>query len=194
MTISLKKNETVSLSKTAPSLTNLHIGLGWDPVKKTGLLGKLLGGGGGEIDLDASVIVFDANRKILDSVWFRQLNSKDGSIRHSGDNLTGDGDGDDEVIRIDLQRLSQNAAHIVVAVNSFRGQTFDEVDNAVCRLVDEKTKKEICRYELREKGSNTGFIMAVISRNGGDWSVKALGVPTNGRTVQDLAAPALDLI
>jgi tellurium resistance protein TerZ len=194
MSISLSKNQTVSLAKEAPSLTVLHVGLGWDPVKKGGLLSKFMGGGGGEIDLDASVIVVDAAKRVIDEVWFRQLTSKDQSIKHSGDNLTGDGDGDDESIRIDLTRLSKDAEHIIVTVNSFRGQTFNEVDNATCRLVDAKTNKEICKYELREKGSNTGFIMAVISRNGGDWTVKALGAPTNGRTVKDLAAPALNLI
>jgi tellurium resistance protein TerZ len=196
MSISLSKNQTVSLAKEAPSLTSLHIGLGWDPIKKkAGFLGGLLGGGGADsIDLDASVIIADANKRIIDEVWFRQLQSKDGSIKHSGDNLTGDGDGDDEYIRVDLTRLSKEAAHIVVTVNSFRGQTFNEVDNAFCRLVDEKTGKEICKYELREKGSNTGFVMAAISRDGNGWSVKALGAPTNGRTVKDLAAPALSLI
>ncbi|MDW9481719.1 hypothetical protein GOB57_24020 [Sinorhizobium meliloti] len=193
MSISLAKNQTVSLAKEVPSLTHLHIGLGWDPVKKTGFFGKLKGGSD-SIDLDASVIVADASKNIIDEVWFRQLSSRDGSIKHSGDNLTGDGDGDDEFIRVDLTRLSRDAAHIVVTVNSFRGQTFNEVDNAFCRLVDEKTGKEICRYELREKGSNTGFVMAAISRDGNGWAVKALGAPTNGRTVKDLAAPALNLI
>lgn len=192
MSISLAKNQTVSLAKEAPSLTHLHIGLGWDPIKKKGFFG--FGGGADSIDLDASVIVTDASKNIIDEVWFRQLSSRDGSIKHSGDNLTGDGDGDDEIIRVDLTRLSKDAAHIVVTVNSFRGQTFNEVDNAVCRLVDQNTGKEICRYELREKGSNTGFVMAAISREGNGWAVKALGEPTNGRTVKDLAGPALRLI
>ncbi|MCZ7861322.1 TerD family protein [Agrobacterium salinitolerans] len=192
MSISLAKNQTVSLAKEAPSLTHLHIGLGWDPIKKKGFLG--FGGGADSTDLDASVIVTDASKNIIDEVWFRQLSSRDGSIKHSGDNLTGDGDGDDEIIRVDLTRLSKDAAHIVVTVNSFRGQTFNEVDNAVCRLVDQNTGKEICRYELREKGSNTGFVMAAISREGNGWAVKALGEPTNGRTVKDLAGPALRLI
>jgi tellurium resistance protein TerZ len=196
MSISLQKNQVVSLAKEAPSLTRLHIGLGWDPIKKkAGFLSGILGGGGADsIDLDASVIVTDVNKKIIDEIWFQNLKSRDGSIVHSGDNLTGQGDGDDEFIRVDLAKLSKDAAHIVVTVNSFRGQTFAEVDNAFCRLVDETTNKEICRYELREKGSNTGFVMAAISRDGNGWAVKALGAPTNGRTVKDLATPALNLI
>jgi len=196
MSVSLSKGQSVSLAKEAPSLARLHVGLGWDPVKKGGgLLGKVFGGGGSDsIDLDASMILVDGNKRVLDSVWFRQLSSRDGSVKHSGDNLTGDGDGDDEVIRVDLTRVPQEVAHLVVTVNSFRGQTFNEVDNAFCRLVDEATKKELCKFELREKGSNTGFVMAVISREGNGWTVKALGAPTNGRTVQDIAAPALALI
>lgn len=193
MGISLAKGQTVSLAKEAPSLSRLHIGLGWDPVKKKGFFGKLTGGSD-SIDLDASIIMVDASKRVIDSVWFRQLQSNDGSISHSGDNVTGDGDGDDEVIRVDLPKVASEVVHMIVTVNSFRGQTFDEVDNAFCRLVDEATKKEVCKYELREKGSNTGFVMAVISREGNGWSVKALGAPTSGRTVNDLAAPALALI
>ncbi|MBP2235333.1 tellurium resistance protein TerZ [Sinorhizobium kostiense] len=195
MSVSLSKGQKVSLSKEVPSLTRLHIGLGWDPVKKKGgFLGGLLGGGSDSIDLDASVILVDASKRVLDNVWFQQLKSRDGSITHSGDNLTGDGDGDDEVIRVDLTRVPAEVAHLIVTVNSFRGQTFDEVDNSFCRLVDESTKREICKYELREKGRNSGFVMAAISREGNGWSVKALGAPANGRTVHDLVAPALGLI
>lgn len=194
MSISLAKNQTVSLTKEAPSLTHLHIGLGWDPVKKKGMFGGLLGGGGGSIDLDASVILVDSQKRILDTVWFRQLTSRDGSIKHSGDNLTGDGDGDDESIRVDLGRVPSEVAHLIVTVNSFRGQTFDEVDNAFCRMVDQKTNKEICKFELREKGRNTGFVMAAVSRDGNGWTVKALGAAANGQTAQDLTAPALALI
>lgn len=193
MSISLAKNQSVSLSKEAPSLTRLHIGLGWDPVKKKGLFGKLTGGSD-SIDLDASVILVDSAKRVVDNVWFNQLKSKDGSVVHSGDNLTGDGDGDDEIVRVDLARVPAAVAHLVVTVNSYRGQTFDEVDNAFCRLVDEATRKEICKFELREKGRNSGFVMAVVSRDGSGWVAKALGVPANGRTVHDLVGPALDLI
>lgn len=193
MSISLSKNQTVSLTKEAPKLSRLHIGLGWDPVKKKGFLGKLMGGSD-SIDLDASVILVDSAKRILDNVWFQQLRSKDGSIIHSGDNLTGEGDGDDEIIRVDLAKVPAEVAHLIVTVNSYRGQTFDEVDNAFCRLVDESANKEICKFELREKGRNSGFVMAVVSRDGTGWNVRALGVPANGRTVNDLATPALALI
>ena len=131
MALTLSKNQSISLEKTAGTgLSNVSLGLGWDPVKTGGFLSKLLGGGNDSIDLDASCIVLDGEFAPIDVVWFRQLASKDGSIEHSGDNLTGDGDGDDETISVDLQRLPALAKHLVFTVNSFRGQTFDQVENA----------------------------------------------------------------
>ena len=144
------------------------------------------GGGGGSIDLDASVIVFDAGRNEIETVFFRNLNSSDGAIKHDGDNLTGDGDGDDEVIHVNLSRLDPRAVHLVFTVNSFRGQTFKEVDNAVARLVDEATGKEICSFTLKEQGPHTGVVMASLSKGVDGWTMKAHGKPANGRTVQDL--------
>lgn len=185
MSISLSKGQTLSLAKNNPGLSRVFMGLGWDPIKKGGLLGGLFGGGG-SIDLDASVIVFDVGRNEIDSVFFRKLRSADGAIKHDGDNLTGDGDGDDEVIHVDLSRLDPRAAHLVFTVNSFRGQTFKEVDNAVARLVDETNGREICSFTLKEQGSHTGVVMASLSKGSDGWTMKAHGKPANGRTVQDL--------
>ena len=192
MTISLSKGQTVDLSKKAPGLSRLHVGLGWDPIKKKGFFG--FGKGSDSIDLDASILVFDGDKNVIDTVWFQQKKSKDGSILHSGDNLTGEGDGDDEVIRVDLNKLTSAAQHLVVTVNSFRGQTFDEVDNAFCRLVDEATDAELFRYQLNEKGRHTGVIMAVVSRQSGAWSAKAIGEPGRGKTVADMVTSAQSLI
>ncbi|SDJ53967.1 TerD family protein [Salipiger marinus] len=195
MAISLTKGQSISLEKGGKGLTRVFMGLGWDPVKKGGFLGGLLGGGGGgSIDLDASVIVFDAQKKALETVWFRNLKSSDGAIRHGGDNLTGEGDGDDEVIHVDLDRLDSRAAHLVFTVNSFRGQTFNEVDNAFARLVDATNKSELCRYTLAERGKHTGVIMAAISKTGSGWQMKAIGHPGRGSTVNDMAADAVALI
>lgn len=191
MAISLSKGQTVSLAKPGGGLDRLHFGLGWDPVKKTGFFGRLTGGGAGDIDLDASCILFDAARTGLDVVWFKQLRSQDGSIVHSGDNLTGEGDGDDEVIRIQTSALPANIAHLVFTVNSFRGQTFDEVDNAVCRVVDEATGAELCRYTLNEKGKHTGVVMGVLSKSGDAWTFKAVGAPTAGRTAAEMTDAAV---
>jgi len=194
MTISLTKGQALSLAKTNPGLSRVFMGLGWDAVKKGGFLGGLLGGGKQEIDLDASVIVFDAARNPIETVYFGQLKSCDGSIRHGGDNRTGDGDGDDEVIHVDLSRLDSRAAHLVFTVNSFRGQTFKEVENAVARLVDETTGKEICSFTLKEQGAHTGVVMASLSKGADGWTMKAHGTTANGRTVHDLVAAAKNVV
>lgn len=192
MSISLAKGQTLSLEKSS-GLTKVFMGCGWDPVqpKKKGFIGGLLGGGGAEdIDLDASVIIFDDDKNAIDLVWFKQLKSNDGSIRHSGDNLTGEGDGDDEIIYVDLSVLDARAKYLVFTVNSFRGQTFDEVDNAFARLVDGTKKTEICRYTLTDKGRHTGVVMASIEKTGAGWEMTAHGTPTNGRTAQELIGAA----
>lgn len=189
MGISLSKGQTISLDKGDKGLTKIFMGLGWDPVKKGGFFGRMMGGD--SIDLDASVIVLDANKSMIDAVSFSQLKSRDGAIRHGGDNLTGDGDGDDEVIYVDLANLNPKAQHLVFTVNSFRGQTFDEVDNAFARLVDETTGEELCRYTLTEKGRHTGVVMAVVSKTASGWDMKAVGKPAQGRTVRDMTQDAV---
>jgi len=197
MSISLAKGEKVSLEKDT-GLSKVFMGCGWDPAqptKKPGLLGKLLGGGGAsDIDLDASVIVFDSAKNAIDVVWFQQLKSKDGSIVHSGDNLTGEGDGDDEVIHVDLKALSAEAAYLVFTVNSFRGQSFNEVDNAFARLVDKDKNTEICRYTLTEKGQHTGVVMASMEKTASGWQLTAHGTPASGRTAKELGDAALAVI
>jgi tellurium resistance protein TerZ len=200
MTISLTKGQSLSLAKNNPGLTRVFMGLGWDaakPAASGGFFGRIFGGGtsGGEsIDLDASVIVFDASLNEVDTVSFRKLKSSDGAIKHDGDNLTGDGDGDDEVIHVDLSRLNPAAAHLVFTVNSFRGQTFNEVDNAVARLVDESTGREICSFMLKEQGAHTGVVMASLSKGADGWTMKAHGKPASGRTVQDLVGVSKSVI
>lgn len=194
MAVSLSKGQTISLKKESAGLRRVHMGLGWDPVQKEakGFFGKLLGGGGGDIDLDASVVVFDANRQPIDAIYFGKLRSDDGAILHTGDNLTGEGDGDDESVKVDLDGLNPAAETLVFFVNSYRGQTFNEVENAFCRLVDDERGNEICRYTLTEQGAHTGVVMAVLSRNGGDWQMKAVGAPGQGKTVNELVPDALN--
>jgi tellurium resistance protein TerZ len=197
--ISLEKGQTLSLEKGDNGLTSVFMGLGWDPAeekKRTGLLGALLGGGGGarSIDLDASVIALDANKNVVDTVYFRKLRSNDGAIIHDGDNLTGHGDGDDEVINVDLARLSPAVVHLIFTVNAFSGQNFNDVANAEARLVDKTTGEEICKYVLTEQGSHTGVIMASVSKGSDGWAMTAHGVPGRGRTVADLATQAVSLV
>ncbi len=186
MSVNLSKGQKISLEKPGGgALTQVFMGLGWD-VAKSGLLGSLFGGGG-SIDLDASCVMFDENRQVVDTVWFAQLDSRDGSIRHSGDNRTGDGDGDDEVIHVDLSRVPSQVKSLVFTVNSFTGQTFERVANSVCRLVDKTGNKEVARLNLSEvKGSHTAVIMAKVYRHNGEWKMHAIGENASGRTFEHL--------
>jgi tellurium resistance protein TerZ len=184
MGINLTKGQSVSLAKNdGSSLTHVRMGLGWDAVKKKGFFG---GSKSQSVDLDASAVVFDGNGQVLDQVWFSQLRSRDGAIIHSGDNRTGDGEGDDESITVHLDRLPPQVAQIVFLVNSFTGQNFSQIENAFCRLVDETTGQETARYELTGSGVHTAQIMAKVSRDGNGWAMTAIGSIANGRTFRDL--------
>ena len=196
MAVSLQKGQKISLSKEAGgTLTKVKLGLGWDvaqsatPEKKGGFLGKLFGGGSGggdSIDLDASCIMFDSNKQAVDAIWFSQLQSKDGSILHTGDNRTGDGDGDDEVINVDLSKVPANVVSLVFTVNSFTGQTFETVENAFCRIVNADNNSEVARYNLSSQGTHTAMIMAKVYRHNDEWKMHAIGETATGRTFHDL--------
>lgn len=189
MAINLQKGQKISLSKeSGGSLSKVVMGLGWD-AKKTGggLLKGMFGGGGGDsIDLDASCVLFDEQNKVVDTVWFRQLKSRDGSIVHTGDNRTGDGDGDDEQIIVALDKVPANVKSLVFTVSSFTGQTFNAIENAFCRLVDSSNNNEVARYTLSAQGSHTAQIMAKIYRHNGEWKMHAIGENSNGRTIESL--------
>ncbi len=186
MAVNLQKGQKISLEKEAGgTLSSIVMGLGWDAVKKSGgFFG--FGGGSAEIDLDASCLLFDENKQVLDSVWFRQLRSRDGSITHTGDNRTGDGDGDDEQIIVNLNSVPANIKSLVFTVNSFTGQDFSQVANAFCRIVDKSSGKEIARYDLSVQGRHSAQIMAKLYRHNGEWKMHAIGENGTGRTFQDL--------
>ena len=179
--VSLSKNQTVSLSKQSSAINQLHFGLGWDPIKKKGLFGKLFGGGD-DIDLDAGCVLLDRSGNAIDTIWFRKLKSSCGAVVHTGDNLTGEGDGDDEVIKVNLSRLPDNVEYLAFTVNSFRGQSFNDVENAFCRVLDQNGK-ELARYELTEQGAHTGIVIASLYRNNGQWDFTAHGQACGGRTI-----------
>lgn len=184
MSISLTKGQKVSLAKRdGGSLSVVRMGLGWDAVKKRGLFGSK----SQQVDLDASALLFDVSDNLVDAVWFRQLRSQDGSVQHTGDNLTGAGEGDDETILVDLTRLSPAIGQIVFVVNSFTGQDFSQVKNAFCRLVDQTTGDELARYVLSGSGRHNAQIMAKVARGeGGGWTMTAVGAVASGRTFQEL--------
>ncbi|MFB7506437.1 TerD family protein [Streptomyces broussonetiae] len=178
--VSLQKNQTVSLVKAGrPLLSQVKMGLGWEPAFR-----------GADIDLDASVIAYGPQRNHIDSCYFGKLTILNGAIKHSGDNLTGEGGGDDEVIVVDLGRLPQEVTGLVFTVNSFSGQKFTEVAKAYCRLVDAATDEELVRFDLTHAEPQTGVMMAKLIRQfSGEWDMTAMGDFVKARTVRNMVAP-----
>ncbi|MFJ2950205.1 TerD family protein [Streptomyces sp. NPDC087226] len=179
--VSLQKNQTVSLIKGGqPLLSQVKMGLGWEPAYR-----------GKDIDLDASVIAYGPQRNHIDSCYFGKLQIVNGAIRHSGDNLTGEGGGDDEVITVDLGRLPMEVTGLVFTVNSFSGQKFTEVAKAYCRLLDATTGEELVRFDLTGAEAQTGVIMAKLIRQfSGEWEMTAMGDFVKSRTVRGMVKPA----
>ncbi|MFI1045419.1 TerD family protein [Streptomyces griseoruber] len=179
--VSLQKNQTVSLVKGGrPLLSQIKMGLGWEPAFR-----------GADIDLDASVIAFGPQRNHIDSCYFGKLSIVNGAIKHSGDNLTGEGGGDDEVIAVDLGRLPQEVTGLVFTVNSFSGQKFTEVAKAYCRLLDAVTGEELVRFDLTNAEPQTGVMMAKLIRQfSGEWDMTAMGDFVKARTVRNMVKPA----
>ncbi|SIR89800.1 TerD family protein [Williamsia sterculiae] len=177
--ISLTKGQRVSLKKDGGvALTRIMMGLGWDPITKRG--GFLSSARSSAIDLDASAILVSGGR-VIDIAYYGQLVSKDASIRHRGDNLTGEGEGDDEVIDVDLTRIHPSVDQILFIVTSYQGQTFEQIDNAFCRLVDATTDIELARYTLAGGMPFTGLVMAKVYRAGPDWKLEAIGEGISAR-------------
>ncbi|MFF4955979.1 TerD family protein [Streptomyces sp. NPDC001222] len=179
--VSLQKNQTVSLVKAGrPLLSQVRMGLGWEPAFR-----------GKDIDLDASVIAYGPQRNHIDSCYFGKLSILNGAVKHSGDNLTGEGGGDDEVITVDLGRLPQEVTGLVFTVNSFSGQKFTEVAKAYCRLVDAATDEELVRFDLTNAEPRTGVMMAKLVRQfSGEWDMTAMGDFVEARTVRNMVKPA----
>jgi tellurium resistance protein TerD len=179
MSVSLSKGGNVSLSKEAPGLSAVDVGLGWDARTTSGA----------DFDLDASALLVDQNNKILSDqyfVFFNNLTSPDGSVEHTGDNLTGEGEGDDEMIKVNLAAVPAECAKIVFAVSIYeaesRGQSFGQVRNAFIRIVNQAGGAEIARYDLSEDASTeTAMIFGEVYRNAGEWKFRAVGQGyTNG--------------
>jgi tellurium resistance protein TerD len=173
MGVSLSKGGNVSLTKAAPNLTAIAVGLGWD-VRSTA---------GDDFDLDASALALGDNHKILSDEWFvffNNLKSPDGTIEHQGDNLTGEGDGDDEVINIDLKNVPPQAVSIVITVSIYdaesRRQSFGQVRNAYIRVVNLANDVELARYDLTEDASvETAMVFGEVYRYNGEWKFRAIG-------------------
>ncbi|MEV4925753.1 TerD family protein [Streptomyces roseoverticillatus] len=179
--VSLQKNQTVSLVKGGRPLTeSVKMGLGWEPAW-----------GGRAIDLDASVIAYGPDRNMIDACYFGKLQILNGAVQHSGDNLTGEGSGDDETITVHMGGLPPEVTGLVFTVSSFNGQKFSEVAKAYCRLLDARTGEELVRFDLTGAEPKTGVLMAKFVRQySGEWEMTALGEFVKSRTVRDLVKPA----
>ncbi|MEK2490947.1 TerD family protein [Kitasatospora purpeofusca] len=173
MGVSLAKGGNVSLTKEAPGLTAVIVGLGWDVRTTTGA----------DYDLDASALLCNAHGKVVSDqhfVFFNNLRSPDGSVEHSGDNLTGGGDGDDEQIKVDLAGVPVDVAKVVFPVSIYdadaRFQSFGQVRNAFIRIVNQANGQELARYDLTEDASTeTAMVFGELYRNGAEWKFRAIG-------------------
>lgn len=185
MVVNLTKGQKVNLTKEAPhGLSKTLVGLGWDEVKPK-LFSMFSGASREDADLDASVLMV-SDSGIQETVYFSHKTSHDGSIRHSGDNLTGGGDGDDEQISIDFSKVSDSFNRLVVVVNIYnahsRGQNFGQIENAYIH-VDDQNGKELVRFDLTQLDKTaTGVVVGEFTREGSDWNFTAVGkgVPVRG--------------
>ena len=178
MAISLNKGGNLSLSKTDPSLNQVLIGLGWDARATDGA----------DFDLDASAFLLAANDKVrgeTDFIFYNQTRSPEGSVEHTGDNRTGEGDGDDEAVKINLAKIPTDVQKIAITVTihdaESRGQNFGQVQNAFIRVVNHQTNVEIVRFDLNEDYSTeTAMIFGELYRHNGEWKFRAVGQGYNG--------------
>ena len=198
MAVNLVKGQKVNLKKDDGSkLSQVMVGLGWDPVeqkKSGGFLSSLLGSGSADIDCDASVFMLqDGKLKSSDDVvYFGNLSHSSGAVRHMGDNLTGEGDGDDEQVMVDLPSVPDKYDRLVFVVNIYkaadRKQHFGMIANAFIRIIDDKGR-EFCKYDLSEKYDDmTAMIFGEIYRHNGEWKFNAIGQGTKDKGLQELTA------
>ncbi|MEU5881516.1 TerD family protein [Spirillospora sp. NPDC047279] len=173
MGVSLAKGGNVSLTKAAPDLTAVSVGLGWDVRATTGA----------DFDLDASALLLNSGGKVLSDqhfVFFNNLRSPDGSVEHTGDNLTGEGEGDDEVVNVDLTTVPAECERIVFPVSIYdadnRSQSFGQVRNAFIRIVNRADSNELARFDLTEDASTeTAMVFGELYRHNGEWKFRAVG-------------------
>jgi len=191
MAVNLSKGQRVSLEKEAPNLKRILVGLGWDPVERGGILSRLTSHQ--DIDIDASVICIGEDGRKKEIVYYGHLDDRARSIHHTGDNLTGDGDGDDEQIIISLDKVPRDFAKLAVIINIYsaygRGQHFGQIKNCFVHVADMDTKKELVRYDVSASGNFdglTGIFVAEIYRHNGEWKFKAEGDGVKVRDIEEM--------
>ncbi|WP_248735824.1 TerD family protein [Neobacillus rhizosphaerae] len=198
MAINLQKGQRVDLTKSNPGLSKVLVGLGWDPVQTSGgggLFGSMFGGGSApNVDCDASVIMLGANDRLQnnkDVIYFANLTSNDGSVQHAGDNLTGDGDGDDEQIIVDLSKVPSKIQKLVFVVNIYdcvkRKQHFGMIQNAFIRVVNPGNNQELIHYNLSDNYSGlTCLVAGELYRHGNEWKFAAVGTGTTAGSLSEI--------
>lgn len=196
MSINLKKGDKIDLKKSSPGLSKITVGLGWDPVSGGGggFFKSLMGASKVNIDCDASVFMLDNKDKldnVKDLIYFGNLKSKCRSVIHTGDNLTGDGDGDDEQILVELDKVPSRIHKLLFIVNIYdcarRNQHFGMIKNAFIRVVDQTTRNEIVRYNLTDNyADKTTLIVGCIYRKDGSWQFEAIGEGTKDASLTEV--------
>lgn len=199
MAVNLQKGQKVSLVKSnGGKLTKIMVGLGWDaiePEEKGGFFSKIFGGGKKDFDCDASVFICKDGKltSVDDIVYFGNLEHKSGAVKHMGDNLTGEGEGDDEEIYVNLNAIPTDYDKLVFVVNIYkaveRKQNFGMIKNAFIRIVDDDNGEELCRYNL-SGGDYDGMLAMIVGevyRRGGEWKFNALGNGTADKGLQELS-------
>ena len=192
MAINLQKGQRINLKKeNGSTLQNVCVGVNWGAIEKKGWLG---GVSKEAVDLDASCILYDENKNVLDIIYFGKLNSSDGAVKHSGDDLTGDLSGDDgldnEVITLDFSRLNQNVNHVAFVLNSYKGQDFGTIHFASISIY-EGTPKNVSEvfatYNITKGDNFSGHVamaLGVFYKKNGEWKFNALGEPTRDRKLE----------
>lgn len=191
MSISLEKGQRISLEKGGKKLDRVCVGVNWGAIEKKGFFGTKKVA----VDLDASVCMYDGEKQCLDVIYFGQLKSKDGSINHSGDDLTGDMDGDDgldnEIITIQLNKIPANVEKVAVVLNSFKGQDFATIPFASVRLYEgtpTRVDSVLANYNIANDSKFSGsvsMVLGLLYRHNNEWKFKAIGEPTRDRKLQE---------
>ncbi|WP_289665227.1 TerD family protein [Flavobacterium panacagri] len=191
MAINLEKGQRINLEKSNGSkLVNICVGVNWGAIEKKGLFGTKKE----PVDLDASCAIYDDKKNHIDSVNFRKLISNDRAIKHSGDDLTGDLNGDDgldnEVITLDFSQLTPAASYVAFFINSFRGQDFKDIPFASIRIYEgtpTRVSQEFARYDVANDASfagNVSMVLGVFYKRNDEWKFNAVGVPTNDKKLE----------
>lgn len=191
MAINLEKGQRINLEKSnGTKLLNICVGVNWGAIEKKGLFGTKKE----PVDLDASCAVYDDKKNHIDSVNFKKLVSNDRAIKHSGDDLTGDLNGDDgldnEVITLDFSQLSPTANHVAFFINSFRGQDFKDIPFASIRIYEgtpTRVSQEFARYDIANDASfagNVSMVLGVFYKRNDEWKFSAIGVPTSDKKLE----------